>query len=46
MYRENRDKEVRRQAARFCKTCGEVWAYWTYGEITVCQGCFGMLDTG
>jgi hypothetical protein len=46
VYRENREKEVQRQASRFCKRCGEVWAWWTYGEIVVCQGCFGMMDTG
>jgi bifunctional DNA primase/polymerase-like protein len=46
VYQENRVKEVQRQVSRFCKRCGEVWAWWTYGEIVVCQGCFGMMDTG
>jgi hypothetical protein len=46
MYQENREKEAQRQASRFCKRCGEVRAWWTYGEITVCQHCFGMMDTG
>jgi hypothetical protein len=46
MYQENRDKEVKQQASRFCKKCGEVRAWWTFGEVVVCQGCYGMLDTG
>jgi hypothetical protein len=44
--RENEEKEAQRQASRFCKRCGEVRAWWTYGEVVVCQGCFGMMDTG
>jgi hypothetical protein len=44
--RENQEKEAQRQALRFCKKCGEVEAWWTYGEIVVCQGCFDMIDTG
>jgi hypothetical protein len=44
--RENQEKEAQQQASRFCKKCGEVEAWWTYGEIVVCQGCFGMMDTG
>jgi hypothetical protein len=44
--RENQEKEVQQQASKFCKKCGEVWAWWTYGEIVVCQGCFDMIDTG
>jgi len=44
--RENGEEEAQRQASRFCKRCGEVRAWWTYGEIVVCQGCFGMMDTG
>jgi hypothetical protein len=44
--RENEDKEAQRQASKFCKKCGEVRGWWTYGEVVVCQGCFGMLDTG
>src|SRR5688572_25917010 len=31
--RENEDKKAQRQASRFCKKCGEVRAWWTYGEI-------------
>ena len=46
MYQENQEKEAQRQASKFCTRCGEVRAWWTYGDITVCQGCFGMLDTG
>ena len=46
MEREKQDKEAQQQASLFCKKCGEVRAWWTYGEIVVCQGCFGMLDTG
>jgi Bifunctional DNA primase/polymerase, N-terminal len=46
MYQENRDKESQQQASKFCKKCGEVWVWWTYGEIVICQGCFGMMDTG
>jgi hypothetical protein len=37
---------VEAQASRFCKKCGEVRAWWTFGEVVVCQGCYGMLDTG
>jgi hypothetical protein len=46
VYREKQEQEAQRQASRLCKRCGEVRAWWTYGEIVVCQGCFGMLDTG
>ena len=46
MYQENREKEAQRQVTRFCKKCGEVEAWWTYDDVTVCQGCFGMMDSG